>query len=278
MNWWIGALQYATEALALVLIVRLFSLRDRREGVYVVFALFLAFQLVSTTEYLVLSRWFVDRLDYRLVWIVSTVAGWLFSLSLVYSLARAVLAGFPGVFRFSRILLNSVFPLAIIGALSTVRGEYSITRLWRHSDPVDRLVMVGSVLDRAISMASLVILVAILAFILWFPVKMPRNLAIISVGLVVYFTSKTGLELVRSYTVSGTVSRSSQDFREVLSIGASVIVICCFLYWIVFIDPKGQTSQVRIGHSWRASEQGKLMQQLEALNLALLRSSQRFEL
>jgi hypothetical protein len=278
MNWWISAPQYATETLALVLIVRLLSLRDRREGVYLVFALFLAFQLLSATEYLVLSRWFVHKVDYRLVWIVSTVASWLFSLWLVYSLAKAVLAGLPGVFRFSRILLNSVFPLAIIGALLTVRGEYSITGAWRYPDPVDRLVMVGSVLDRAISMASLLVLVAILTFILWFPVKMPRNLAVISVGLVVYFGSKTGLELLRSYAVSGTISRSSQDFREVVSVGASVIVICCFLYWIVFINPKGQTSQVRMGHSWRASEQGKLMEQLEALNLALLRSSQRVEL
>jgi hypothetical protein len=56
------------------------------------------------------------------------------------------------------------------------------------------------------------------------------------------------------------------------------MVICCFLYWIVFIDPKGQTAQVRMGHSWRSTEQSKLIQQLEALNLALLRNSQRLEL
>jgi hypothetical protein len=278
MNWWISAAQYATETLALVLIVRLLSLRDKREGVYVVFALFLAFQLLSSTEYLILSRWFANEFDYRVVWIASTFAGWLFSLSLVYSLAKAVLAGLPGVFRFSRILLNSVFPLAIIGALLTVRGEYFITGAWRYADPMDRLVTVGSVVDRAISMASLLVLVAILAFILWFPVRMPRNLAIISVGLVVYFGSKTGLALLRSYAVAGTISKSAQDLREWLSIGVSVVVVCCFLYWIIFIDPKGQTSQVRLGHSWHSGEQGKLIQQLEALNLALLRNSQRLEL
>jgi hypothetical protein len=246
--------------------------------VYVVFALFLAFQLVSAAEYLFLSHWFSQKVDYRLVWITSTAASWLFSLSLVYSLAKAVLAGLPGVFRFSRILLNSIFPLAIIGALLTVRGEYSITGAWRYSDPVDRFVTIGLVLDRAISMASVLVLVAILAFILWFPVRMPRNLAIMSVGLVVYFGSKTGLALLRSYAVPGTITRSSQDLRELISVGVNVVVVCCFLYWIIFIDPKGQTAQVRIGHSWRASEQGKLIQQLEALNVALLRNSQRLEL
>jgi hypothetical protein len=188
------------------------------------------------------------------------------------------LAGLPGVFRFSLIFLNSVFPVAIIGALLTVRGEYLITGAARNSDSIERFVTVGSVVDRAISMASLFVLVAILAFILWFPVKMPRNLAIMSVGLVVYFGSKTGLELLRSYAVSGVISKSSHYLRDLLSLGVSGVVICCFLYWIIFIDPKGQTAQVRMGHSWRSGEQGKLIQQLEALNLALLRNSQRLEL
>jgi hypothetical protein len=278
MNWWISALQYATETLALVLIVRLLSLRGRREGVYMVFALFLAFQLASTGEYLFLSHWFGEKLDYRVVWIVSATAGCLVSLWLVYSLAKAVLAGLPGVLRFSRILLNAVFPIAIIGALLTVRGEYSVTGAGLYSDSMEQFVVAGLVVDRAISMASLFVLVAILAFILWFPVKMPRNLAIMSVGLVVYFGSKTGLELLRSYAAPGAISGSSAQLRELLTVGVSAMVICCFLYWIVFIDPKGQTAQVRMGHSWRSTEQNKLIQQLEALNLALLRNSQRLEL
>jgi hypothetical protein len=275
MNWWISAAQYATETLAFVLIVRLFSLRDKRDGVYVVFALFLVFQLLTTAEYFLFSHWPGAKVDYRVIWLVSTAAGWPFSLLLAYSLAQAVLAGLPGVFRFSRILLNLVFPLAILAALLTVRGEYWITGASRYSDPTDRLLMIGSVVDRAISMAALSVLVAILAFILWFPVKMPRNLAIISVGLVVYFGSKTGLALLRTYAVPGTISRS---LTELLSTCVSVVVVFCFIYWIIFIDPKGQTSQVRMGHSWRAAEQGKLIQQLESLNLALLRNSQRFEL
>ncbi len=278
MSWWISAAQYATETLAIVLILRLLSLRDKREGVYVVFAFFLAFQLASTTGYLFLSHWFGEKLDYRVVWIISAIVGWLVSLWLVYSLAKALLAGLPGVYRFSRIFLNSVFPLAVVGALLTVRWEYAITGAGLYADPIERFVTVGSVMDRAISMAALFVLVVILAFILWFPVKMPRNLAIISIGLVVYFGSKTGLTLLRNYAVPGTISRSSQYWREVLSVGVSLVVICCFLYWIIFIDPKGQTAQVRMGHSWRSSEQGKLIQQLEALNLALLRNSQRFEL
>jgi hypothetical protein len=275
MTWWIGATQYATEALALVLILRLLLLRQRREGVYIVFVLFLTFQLLSSAEYFVSSRWFPDKIDYRLTWLFSTIIGWFFSLALVYSLSKAVLAGLPGVFRFSRILLNLLFPLAIVLALSTVRWEYWVTGAAQSDDAIFRILTIGHVVDRAISMAALLVLVAILAFILWFPVKMPRNLAVLSIGLVVYFGTKTGLTLLLTYSAPGTITRSAS---EMLSASVSLIGVFCFLYWIVFIDQKGQTSEVPLGRSWRSADQGRLVQQLESLNVALLRNSQRFEL
>jgi hypothetical protein len=275
MTWWMNAAQYATEVLAFVLIVRLLSLRVKREGVYLVFALFLAFQLLTTAEYFVTTRWFADQVDYRILWLVSTAGLWIFSLALVYSLAKAVLAELPGVMRFSRVLLQIVFPTAIIIGLLTVRGEYSAAGGANYSDPLDRLLVVAFALDRAISMSALLVLLAILGFILWFPVKMPRNLAIFSVGFVVYFGLKTGLSLLRTYSTPGTFSRNTAQF---VSNGISLVLVLCFIYWIVFIDPKGQTAAVRIGHSWRAKDQRRLLNQLESLDLALLRGSHNLKL
>jgi hypothetical protein len=160
-------------------------------------------------------------------------------------------------------------------ALLTVKWEYLVTGAARNADATFRVLTVGHVVDRAISTAALLVLVAILAFILWFPVKMPRNLAVLSIGLVVYFGSKTGLTLLLTYSAPGIISRS---ISEVLSASVSMIGVFCFLYWIIFIDPKGQTSEVSLGQSWRSADQGKLIQQLESLNLALLRSSQHMEL
>ena len=145
MNWWMGAAQYATEALALILIWRLFSLRGKREAVYVIFALFLGFQLLASAEYFFFTHWFANTVDYRFVWLLSTIVGWVFSLSLVYSLAKAVLSGLPGVCRFSRMFLNFVFPSAILLALFTARGEYSVTGAARYSDSTEQLVIIGSV-------------------------------------------------------------------------------------------------------------------------------------
>ena len=271
MMWWMNAAQYATEALAIVLIFRLLSLRERRERVYSVFVAFLVIQLVETVTYFAYTQWWREKVDYRYIWISSTIILAAFSLWLVYSLARAVLTELPGILRFSRILLNAVFPVAIILAFSTARSEWA-SRSAKFQDPLDRLMFVVSIADRGISMAALLVLLAILAFILWFPVKMPKNLAIFSVGFVLYFTAKTGFELFRNYLPA--VARNALA----LSVFVSVVLIACFLYWIVFLDPKGQTAQVRLGHGWRLAEQNKLIEQLDALNGVLMRSSQRMEL
>jgi hypothetical protein len=63
----------------------------------------------------------------------------------------------------------------------------------------------------------------------------------------------------------------------VLSLLANLVLVLCFLYWIIFLDPMEQNVEVRIGHSWRLAEQNKLLEQLEAINGILLRNSQRLE-
>ena len=270
MNWWTDVAQYLSDALALVLVFRLLSLRERKYGVFPAFCLFLGLQLVEGGVFF-LFRVTGREWDYRLVWIIAMAFLWAVSLIMVYALAHAVLAELPGILRFSRILLNIVFLLAIIVAMATVKGEYWATGGARFHNSIDRILALWYVLDRAISMSALLILFAILAFILWFPVKMSKNLAIFSVGFVVYFGSRTALGLLRSYT-AGMFRSSTIDL---INVGGSLVLVLCFVYWLAFIDTKGQTEQVRIGHSWSRTDQRKLIDQLEAINLALVRQSQR---
>lgn len=265
MTHWTSLTQYAIEALAIALIFRLIKLRDRRIGVYTVFAIFLGVQLIGAVAYFACSHW--HGLDYRVVWLLFTPTLALFSLFLSYSLAKAVLAELPGIFRFSRIFLNIVFPLAIIVSFSTAKSEYWM-RPSDKLDRLDRLINLFVIADKGISLAAVLVLITILGFILWFPVKMSRNLAVFSIGFVIYFAAKTGLELLMLYNAA------SQQTYDILGLGVNIVLVSCFLYWILFIDAEGQTIEVRIGHGWHRDEQEKLIGQLEALNQALLRSSQ----
>jgi hypothetical protein len=264
MKFWTNVAQYATEVLALALIFRLLLLRGGGSRVYRIFVGFLAVQSLGVLAYFVCAKW--PLIDYQTVWFFFTALLAIFSLWLAYSLALAVLAELPGILRFSRRLLNIAFPVAVLIAFSTAKSEYWMTPSHSMRPLTDQLIYAFVVAEKGLSMAAVIVLIVILAFILWFPVKMSKNLAVFSIGLVVYFAAKTALKLLTIY--------SSVNAAPVIDLCVSGILVLCFLYWMVFLTAEGQRAEVRVGHGWRPEEQEKLLGQLEALNGALMRSSQ----
>lgn len=266
--------QYSTEALALVLIVRIMALRIRLTTVYALFCAFVGFQalLSVTLPFLRQIQSSLDGLhfDYRLYWICTTSILWILSLWLVYALVGAILESFPGIWRFSRMLLNVILSLAFALGLLTIKPEIAASGAERHLSAIGRWYSTWIVLDRVISMTSVLVLAVVLGFILWFPVKMPRNLAVLSVGFVIYFGLKTAFRLSLSY-----LSALDSQSRELYSLSVNMVLAACFVYWILFITAQGQTRLVKIGHSWQNGEQDRLIGQLEALNASLLRVHQR---
>ncbi|MBV9296930.1 MAG: hypothetical protein JO145_15270 [Acidobacteriaceae bacterium] len=256
---WSRIAQYISNCFALALIIRLLILR--LHTVYRVFCLFLLWELLASGILM------LGGLDYRLSWMGTRIVSWVLSLYMVYALLEAVLATFPGILRFSRRALNVTFTLAVLLALLTAFPEYSASALTGSSNPIDRALGVAFVLERAISLAALLALLSILGFILWFPIRMPRNLAIFSVGYVIYFAAKTALLLARSYL--------APERSDLFSVVLNVILTGCFIYWIMLISRQGEIARVQIGHSWHLVEQKRLIGQLEAINTALLRASRR---
>ncbi|HMF74323.1 MAG TPA: hypothetical protein VK604_01545 [Bryobacteraceae bacterium] len=263
MNWVLLS-QYADIILAIGLVIRLLSLRLHR--VYVIFAIFLTYDLLQSVVELVEVAVGNPRIDYRVTWMIMRPPAWILSLWMVHSLLAAMLRQLPGISRLSRILFNSVFLGATVLALLTTVPEY-LNRGSSVLDPVARAVVIGLALERAISMAAILVLLAILAFILWFPVQMPRNLAVFSAGFVAYFGVKTALLLLLTY-----LPQLYNEHRKFISVAICFLLAGCFAYWILFIDARGEAKQVRLGHGWQAGEQVRLMGQLEAMNAALLGS------
>jgi hypothetical protein len=264
MNWVLLS-QYANIFLAAGLVIRLLTLRLHR--IYVIFAIFLGYELFQSLVQLAevaMRNTQMDYLDYRVTWMIIRPPAWVLSLWMVHSLLAAILRKLPGISRLSNSLFQSVFLGSAGLALLTAIPEY-LNRGNFVKTAVDRALVIGLALERATSIAAILVLMAMLIFILWFPVEMPRNLAVFSGGLVVYFGAKTALMLMLTF-----LPQFYQDHRETLSVAASYVLAGCFAYWCVFIDGRGELKQVRLGHSWQAGEQRKLIGQLEALNAALL--------
>ena len=265
MNWGHIA-QAGNAALAILLIVRLLILR--LHSVYRVFSAFLLFDLLSSLITFLETLLHDPRLDYRITWMGLESISWILSLWVVYALLAAILANLPGILSFSRKLLNATFLVAFLIALLTAEPEYSLGALSGPVDGIDRAVRIVFVSERVVSMVALLVLVFIIAFILWFPVQMPKNLVIFSIGFIVYFAALTALLLAQSFW--------AHEISRTISNIILLVPTACYAYWAVLITAPGEERIVRIGHSWRgATEQKRLIGQLEAMNLALLRAARR---
>lgn len=264
MTW--GSIDQVTiDILSVVLIVRL--LRWRLQNVYRWFCVFLSWGVMWSLV-MFMAR---GRFDYRITWIAATAGYWVLSLCIVYALLQAILAGLEGIRSFSKKFLSATFISVVVISLLTIRLDVAVSGssgyLAGFGDSVGRAVRITFDLDRVISTVALLLLVVILGFVLWFPVQMPRNLAVFSVGFIVYFAAYTGLLLTR-----GMWS------RQVLVLVSNVtlfITTACYAYWAIFLTRQGETVPVRLGHGWHAPEQDRLIGQLEAMNASLLRAARR---
>ncbi len=265
MNWARTAF-VLTDVLSVTLVFRLVTLR--LHSVYRVFCAFLLFQIV--TESLVIIERFLDPdgfIDYRLVWLASRLGSWILSIWMVYALLQAILANYPGILRASRRVLNSALPMSLLAAGLTALPEYLAAGAARADSRIDYLVNLALIFERVVSTIALLIMLLMLIFILWFPVKMPRNLAIFSVGFVLYFTAKTVLLLLRSFW--------AHESFALLDNGVAFILCFCLAYWITFLNKQGELSPVTLGHSWQADRQSRLLSDLNAINTALARAGRR---
>lgn len=256
--------QYISDGLVIALVVRLLMLR--LHAVYRVFCAFLLVDLLSSLLFFV-TELSSRRLDYRIIWMALRPVVWVLSLWMVYALLGAMLANLPGILRLSRRVLNWVFVLALIVALLTAKPEYAASGLAGSTDLINKVLAITFVLERAIFMAAVFVLMGVLAFILWFPVEMPRNLAVFSVGFVVFFSAFTGLLLAHTYWPNVNL-----QFLNLLQV---FVLAACYAYWLLLIDRAGETRRVRVGHSWQPGSQQRMIGELEAMNAALLRASRR---
>lgn len=257
MNW-VRIAEIISDVLAIILIIRLYTLH--LHSVYRVFCLFLISEIAFLSLITVAGR-FLDTIpgyDYRVLWIISRVVAWTLSLWMVYALLHAILENLPGLRAFSRKLLTITLAFSI--ALGVVTGipEYS-------AGGIANAVGIVFVLDRVIATTALLVLLSMLGFILWFPVEIPRNLARFSVGFVVYFAAKTVLLLTRSFW--------SHDSLRLVTNLIMFVLAGCYLYWTLALNGEGEAAPVRMGHSWHAGEQQRLVLQLEAINASLLRAA-----
>ena len=262
---WPHIAEAVSDFLELLLAIRVWGLGLHR--VYRVFCIFLVFDVLTSSLALWVQLQQPKGWDYRVVWLILTPIDWVLYIALVYVLLSALLAKFPGVLSFSRKVLHFSFLTGAVIGIVTARPEFLSYERTRHVQALARILAAVAIADRVVSMTAFLALTATLIFILWFPVQMPRNLAVFCVGLVVFFAARTGMWIIYSW---GPHINSAFVNTVVL-----FVLSGCLLYWLIVINKAGEQVPTRIGHSWNAAEQQRLLAQLEAMNATLLRAARR---
>lgn len=252
---------YIQIILNLFLILRLFSLRLGK--VYSIFAVYVLLDLIGC----IAASFYPEAIHpvgYPLLYMSVRMVTWFLSFWVIYALLNAMLRSLPGILRYSRRLLHGAFAVAFLVGIIAISMNSSVQQIDTVKSRLGQAVVLTYAVDQTVGLTVLLVLVAMLAFFLWFPVVVPRNLAVFSVGYVVYFSATT---------VSLFLSNSQRsDTILIISILTMVITAVCYAYWGIFLSRAGETVHVRVGHRWQADEQKRLIHRLEEVNGVLLQT------
>ncbi len=246
-------------ALAVPLLVRLYLLR--LQGVYRIFVVYLIAEIIGPLAFAALRK--LVNIDYRLWFLVSRPVYWFLYIAMVYALSRAVMRSVPGVYRLSRQVLKWCFIAAgIIGSATLVLAGPPNAR----SGTLHFLVLLARSLERSFTLTALVLLAGVLGFLLWFPVQVPRNLAVFSGAYLVFFA-------FTAITLFAGDFFPNADRALYITRAMEIVSALCYIWWLAKLNKAGEEQPVRIGHIWKPAEQEQLMTKLNAINDALLGAS-----
>jgi hypothetical protein len=253
--------QYLNVSVAIVLVLRLTLSRLFQS--HRVFGLFIAYDTFSSLFALV-SSWGAWHLDYRYLWLTFAPLSWIFYVAVVFSILRGVMNEHRGILSLSQKVLFFCFAGAIAVSVISARLEYAAANV-TDPDPIAFWVKLSFILERALCTTALLLLVLSLIYLLYFPVNVTRNVVSICAGLSVYFAVKITLLVTHNVWSPGSL--------RLVSLAVSFLSTACLLYWLFSLTPKGELKTVRPGHSWKPEQQQRLIEQLNALNDSLLKST-----
>jgi len=225
---------------------------------YRIFFAFLIFSAVLTGTALTMNV----RSDlYFKVWTRTEPVLWVFYVLIVLELYRLVLENYKGLYTMGMWAMWGSVVVAILLSSLTLwprmgGGVYQRSRLLNYY----------YVIERGVVFSLLLFLFLILLILSRFPIRLSRNVVVHCVVYTAFFLTNTLGLLLRSLFGLG-MSRSVST----LLTGATAF---CVLLWLIFLDKKGEESQVsaaRLG----VDQEERILTTLQELNSTLLRSARK---
>jgi hypothetical protein len=243
---------YLNIAATFVLIVRL-----RLIGLHRIYRAFSWYLLVDLVEQTLLLLAHTQR-QAAYVYMGGQTAAMILLVFVVLELNQFALAAQPAMARFGRRMVGTVLAISgIVPALTLFVFPLVGSMAAPGRSPV---LYYFYAFERTMDSAVLFFLILVSAFMIWFPVRIPQNVAVYIGGFVAYFLSRWAYVLMMGLR---------RDLLAPLNLATLSITLVCFLAWIALLRPEEQAASTVTGHRWNPVEMDRLSGQLAAINAKL---------
>ena len=183
------------------------------------------------------------------------------SVLVVLELYQLALAGQPALAGFGR--KTVAYALALAGLIAV--GGVTLDATVPPGQPRFRHYFFTA--ERTMDFTILIFLLFITAFMLWFPVKIRRNIALYMGGFAVFYFSRTfGLLMINILPPA--------SLKVITNVLMSCSV-CCLLAWLFGLRRETEDTTTIVGHRWNPAAMEHLKAQLDAINVTLVRFGRR---
>jgi len=188
----------------------------------------------------------------HIYWTMQTV-NILMAVFVVQDLYRMALLAHPALASFARRSVLAALTIAATVALSGIRLDFTILQGQYH-----RFLT----FERSMNFLTLLFLLIVSALLLWFPIRVRRNIVVYISGFVLFSASRSfGLLLS---------NLRPQDARLISTVLLGLTLLC-LLIWIVGIEPEGELVTATPGYRRNPEAMQRLSHQLDSINAALTR-------
>lgn len=179
------------------------------------------------------------------------------ALFVVQDLFRIALSERPAIAAFGRRSVLAAMALAAAVALAGITLDATIRP--DHYPAIQRF----ATFERSMNFVILIFLLLISILLLWFPIKVRRNIVVYISGFLLFAAARSfGLLLANLLP---------QGFTVLVSTILLALTLLCLLIWIIGIRPEGERVSATPGYRRDPEAMQRLGRQLDAINAMLAR-------
>jgi hypothetical protein len=198
---------------------------------------------------------------YAWIFFVAYPVTWIVYCLMVRELYNHIFSSYPGIAMFGRWSIYIALVLAV--AASAISRIVTRGALAHKRGGLIPLEFAG----RSVVFGLAVLIILLLLVISHYPLRLHQNVVINCILFSGLLLCEAGVLLVDHLT----------GLRHTLNIDIAVMIFnsCCFAAWALLLSPEGKTRIIRIRRSFSASEESRLLGQLDSLNAIGLRASRK---